>query len=72
MTYLGHVKAPPLAPQGESDIRAPAEEARQVVESLKKNGDAVGAYFYPEEGHGFSKPDSQKDALQRTIDWFDN
>ena len=71
LTFLSQVKAPLLVLQGENDIRVPAGEARQVVEMLKTRGATVDARFYPEEGHGFSKPENQKDALTRTIAWFD-
>lgn len=71
LRYLSQVKAPLLVLQGENDIRVPAEEARQLVDFLKKQGDVVDAHFYPTEGHGFSKPEDQADALRRTIAWFD-
>ncbi|WP_443584168.1 S9 family peptidase [Sphingomonas sp. CLY1604] len=71
LTYTGQVKAPLLVLQGENDIRVPAYEARQVVDTLKKAGRTVDAKFYPEEGHGFSKRENQIDALQRTVAWFD-
>jgi dipeptidyl aminopeptidase/acylaminoacyl peptidase len=71
LTYLGQVKAPLLVIQGENDIRVPAEEGRQVVDFIRKKGGIVDAHFYPDEGHGLSKPEDQEDALQRLIDWFD-
>lgn len=71
LTYLHQVEAPLLVLQGENDIRVPAYEARQVVDTLKKAGKTVDAKFYAEEGHGFSKRENQIDALQRTVAWFD-
>lgn len=70
LTYLSQVKAPLLVLQGENDIRVPAEEARQLVDFLKKRGNVVDAHFYSAEGHGFSKPENQADALRRTVAWF--
>ncbi len=71
LTCLAQVKAPLLVLQGENDIRAPAEEAHQVVDFIREKGGVVDAHFYPDEGHGFSKPENPKDALRRTIEWFD-
>ncbi|HWE47307.1 MAG TPA: S9 family peptidase [Caulobacteraceae bacterium] len=71
LTYLAQVKAPLLVLQGENDPRVPAEEARQVVDFIHKKGGVVDAHFYAGEGHGFSRPEDEKDALQRTVDWFD-
>jgi dipeptidyl aminopeptidase/acylaminoacyl peptidase len=71
LTYIQQVKAPLLVQQGENDIRVPPEQARQVVEALKKKGNIVDSVFYPEEGHGFYKREHQQDSLQRMVDWFD-
>jgi dipeptidyl aminopeptidase/acylaminoacyl peptidase len=71
LTYLDQLKAPLLVLQGENDPLVPAHESRQVVEFLQKDQRTVEAHFYAGEGHGFVKPENQKDALHRTIDWFD-
>jgi hypothetical protein len=46
-------------------------KAQQVVDILKKEGRAVDAHFYANEGHGFVKRENQIDSIRRTIDWFD-
>ncbi|URD60752.1 S9 family peptidase [Sphingomonas sp. KRR8] len=71
LTYIKAVKAPLLVQQGENDIRVPAGQARQVVETLKARGNVVEAVYYPDEGHGFYKREHQQDSLQRMVDWFD-
>lgn len=71
LTYIQQVKAPLLVLQGENDIRVPVGQAKQVAAALKARGNIVDAVIYPEEGHGFFKREHQRDALQRTIDWFD-
>jgi dipeptidyl aminopeptidase/acylaminoacyl peptidase len=71
LTYLEHIKAPLLVLQGENDIRVPKGEAEQVVAFLHKKNATVDAHYYPAEGHGFSKPENQIDALRRAINWFD-
>src|SRR5438874_5390174 len=39
IAYIHDVKAPLLVLQGDNDPRVPKEEAQQVVDSLKKDGD---------------------------------
>lgn len=69
--YFKYARAPLLVLQGANDIRDPKEEAEQAVTVLKKEGKAVDAHSYLDEGHGFAKRENQIDALQRTIEWFD-
>jgi dipeptidyl aminopeptidase/acylaminoacyl peptidase len=71
ISYLRNAKAPLLVLQGENDPRVPKEEAEQVVELLKKNGQTVDEHYYPNEGHGFAKRENQIDSIRRTVDWFD-
>lgn len=71
LTYLDQVRAPLLVLQGENDPRVPVGESRQVIEVLRARGQAVESHFYPEEGHGFAKPENQKDSLRRIVDWFE-
>ena len=69
--YIRNAKAPLLILQGERDIRVPAEEARQVEQILKQEGNTVEAHYYPDEGHGWTKREDNIDSLTRTIAWFD-
>jgi putative endopeptidase len=71
LTYLGQTKAPLLVLQGENDIRVPKVEAEQIVAVLKAAGGTVEVHYYPEEGHEFHKRETQIDALERTVSWFD-
>jgi dipeptidyl aminopeptidase/acylaminoacyl peptidase len=71
LTYLEQLKAPLLVLQGENDPVVPAQESRQVVDFLAARDRTVDSRFYEGEGHGFQKRESQMDAMQRTIDWFD-
>ncbi|MGZ4788887.1 MAG: alpha/beta hydrolase family protein [Terriglobales bacterium] len=72
MRYIHQVKVPMLVLQGENDTRVPKEAAEQVVNVLKKDGKTVDAHYYAAEGHGFQKRENQIDAIQRTVEWFDN
>jgi dipeptidyl aminopeptidase/acylaminoacyl peptidase len=69
--YFKYAKAPLLILQGANDIRDPKEEAEQAETILKKEGKTVGSHYYPDEGHGFVKRENQIDAMQRTVEWFD-
>ena len=71
LTYMSAAKAPLLSLQGENDIRVPRQQAQQVTDALKAKGGVAQVVFYPAEGHGFAKRENQIDALQRTVDWFD-
>jgi dipeptidyl aminopeptidase/acylaminoacyl peptidase len=70
LRYIGDEKAPLLVLQGENDVRVPKEEAEQIVEKLRAQGNTVDAHYYPQEGHGWRKREDQIDALRRTVDWF--
>ncbi len=71
MTYIRAATAPLLSLQGENDIRVPRGQAQEVNDVLKARGNTVETIFYPAEGHGFQKRETQADALDRTIAWFD-
>jgi dipeptidyl aminopeptidase/acylaminoacyl peptidase len=71
LTYMKAAKAPLLSLQGENDIRVPRGQAQEVEDILKAKGNIVETVFYPAEGHGFQKRETQLDALRRTIGWFD-
>ena len=71
LTYLAHVKAPLLALAGGNDSRVPPSEAEQVVKYLRNVGKTVDTKVYAGEGHGFYKRESQIDALELTVAWFD-
>lgn len=71
LTYMQAAKAPLLSLQGENDIRVPRGQAQEVNDLLKAKGNVVETVFYPAEGHGFQKRETQLDSLRRTIGWFD-
>jgi dipeptidyl aminopeptidase/acylaminoacyl peptidase len=47
---------PFLIVHGGRDRRAPFQQSVRLVEALKKRGNPVGLYSYPEEAHGFRLP----------------
>jgi len=71
ISYLDAITTPLLVLQGENDRTVPKDEAEQLVAQMTRKGKVVAVHYYPDEGHGFSKPEDQIDAAMRTIDWFD-
>ena len=49
---------PLLIGQGANDPRVKQAEADQIVESMKSNGLPVTYVLYPDEGHGFRRPEN--------------
>jgi dipeptidyl aminopeptidase/acylaminoacyl peptidase len=52
---LERVQAAMLVMHGANDTNVPVVEARQVVDTLKKNGRDVEFLLFPDEGHGWRK-----------------
>jgi len=54
---LDRIRTPTIVLHGANDTNVPVVEAEQVVATLKKNGVPVQYVLFPDEGHGFRKPD---------------
>jgi dipeptidyl aminopeptidase/acylaminoacyl peptidase len=52
---LDRVRATMLVMHGANDTNVPVVEARQVVDTLEKNGREVEFLLFPDEGHGWRK-----------------
>jgi dipeptidyl aminopeptidase/acylaminoacyl peptidase len=52
---LDRVQAAMLVMHGANDTNVPVVEAKQVVDTLKKNGREVEFLLFPDEGHGWRK-----------------
>jgi dipeptidyl aminopeptidase/acylaminoacyl peptidase len=59
------IKAPLLIGQGANDPRVKVAEAEQVVAAMEKQGLPVTYVLYPDEGHGFARPENRVDFLAR-------
>ncbi len=53
------IKIPMLIAQGANDPRVKQAESEQIVEALKKNGNDVEYMLFPDEGHGFARPENR-------------
>ena len=52
------IKAPLLIFQGANDPRVPQTESDQIVDAIRQNGGQVDYVVFPEEGHGFARPEN--------------
>ena len=54
------IKAPLLIGQGLHDPRVNVRESDQIVAAMRQNGRPVTYIVFPDEGHGFAKPENTK------------
>jgi len=59
--HVDAIKAPLLIGQGANDPRVKQAEADQIAFSMKDKGIPVEYVLYPDEGHGFARPDNRID-----------
>lgn len=52
---------PLLIGQGANDPRVKQAESEQIVEAIEKNKGSVTYVLYPDEGHGFARPENRMD-----------
>jgi dipeptidyl aminopeptidase/acylaminoacyl peptidase len=55
----GEIKVPLLIAQGANDPRVKQAESDQIVEAMRKNSKPVEYYVFPDEGHGFARPENR-------------
>ena len=55
------IKIPMLIGQGANDPRVNQAESEQIVSALEKNGQHAVYVLYPDEGHGFARPENRID-----------
>ncbi len=63
------IRAPLIIAQGANDPRVPIREADQMVEAMRAKGLPVTYVVYPDEGHGFARPENRLDFYGR-VDEF--
>ncbi len=59
------IRAPLLIGQGQNDPRVKPAESEQIVAALAQNGLPVTYVVYPDEGHGFARPENRVDFAAR-------
>ncbi|MBS1262368.1 MAG: Dipeptidyl aminopeptidase BIII [Calditrichaeota bacterium] len=63
--HADKIRIPLLIGQGANDPRVKQAESDQIVEELRKRGIEVEYVVYPDEGHGFAKPENRIDFYRR-------
>ena len=71
INYIRNVRTPTFTWVGERDVECPASQTQEFWHALKALGVPTSIMIYPGEGHGLRNPDHSKDALERTLAWFD-
>jgi dipeptidyl aminopeptidase/acylaminoacyl peptidase len=56
---VDQIKIPILIGQGANDPRVKQAESEQIVEALKRKGIEYEYMLFPDEGHGFAKPENR-------------
>lgn len=64
--HADKIKVPLLIAQGKNDPRVNIEESNQMVDAIRKNNLPVTYIVYPDEGHGFARPENRMDFYGRT------
>ncbi|MBU1626274.1 S9 family peptidase [bacterium] len=59
LSKVDQIKIPMLIGQGANDPRVKQAEAEQIVEAMKAKGIDYEYILYPDEGHGFAKPENR-------------
>ncbi|MEK6644348.1 MAG: S9 family peptidase [Planctomycetota bacterium] len=59
LTKVDQIKKPLLIGQGANDPRVKQSEADQIVKSMKDKNIPVAYVLYPDEGHGFARPENR-------------
>lgn len=59
LTYVSAIKRPLLIGQGANDPRVNVRESDQIVAAMKAKGIPVTYVLYPDEGHGFQRPQNR-------------
>ena len=58
LTYVNNIQKPLLIGQGANDPRVKQAESDQIVQAMQEKEIPVTYVLYPDEGHGFAKPEN--------------
>ena len=70
-SHLHQINCPLLLLHGDQDPICTLSQSKIVYRALEHRGVQAGLVVYPGEGHGFRKPEHQKDCARRTLTWFE-
>src|SRR5262245_15264863 len=60
LNYIDRIVRPLLIGQGANDVRVKVSECEQIVAAMKQRGIPVTYVCYPDEGHGFRRPENRR------------
>jgi dipeptidyl aminopeptidase/acylaminoacyl peptidase len=60
LTYVDRIRSPLLIGQGANDPRVLPAESKQIVDAMKAKNIPVTYVLYPDEGHGFARPENNQ------------
>jgi dipeptidyl aminopeptidase/acylaminoacyl peptidase len=60
LNYIDRIVRPLLIGQGANDVRVKVSESEQIVAAMKQRGIPVTYVCYPDEGHGFRRPENRR------------
>jgi dipeptidyl aminopeptidase/acylaminoacyl peptidase len=61
LNFADRIVRPLLIGQGANDPRVKQAESEQIVAAIEKNRGRVTYVVYPDEGHGFARPENRTD-----------
>jgi len=70
MYHVDAIRAPLLVGQGKNDPRVKLANADAMVKALRDGGRDVTYVVYPDEGHGFVRPENQLDFFGRVEEFL--
>jgi dipeptidyl aminopeptidase/acylaminoacyl peptidase len=59
LTYVDQIRSPLLIGQGANDPRVKQAESDQIVKAMQEKNIPVTYVLYPDEGHGFARPENR-------------
>jgi dipeptidyl aminopeptidase/acylaminoacyl peptidase len=60
LTYVDRIRRPLLIGQGANDPRVKQAESDRIVAAMEERNIPVAYVLFPDEGHGFARPENQK------------
>ncbi len=66
------INVPVFLAGGGEDERAPIQHTEMMEKALLAAGKVVEAHYYPTEGHGFYKPENERDYYGKLLTFFRN
>lgn len=69
--HADRIERPLLVLQGANDPRVLRRESDEIVEAARKGGTPVEYLVFPNEGHGFRRKETQKQAFEAVLSFLD-